>query len=113
MSVRAADLMRPAMSAAFDLFAGDVTYRRGGVPPVVIKAAVRDFKGDTLFGSAMQSDRLATVRARDIVAAGLAKPQRYDQLDATEGTFVVIDWRAHPAVGEPMFFKLAIRGGTK
>jgi hypothetical protein len=105
--------MRPGITAAFELFADAVTYRRGVSGAWPLKAAARDFRGDDLFGSAIQSDRLAVVRARDFDSLGIGRPQRYDRVQLNDGEFVVIDWRAAPPMGEAVFYRLAVRGGTK
>jgi hypothetical protein len=112
VSVAAADIMRGPMGAAFELFAGIVSYSRGaGTWP--LKAAVRDFKGVDVFGSAAVGDRLAVVRQADFVQLGIGAPARYDIVTLVDGTFVVIDWRAAPAVETPVFYRLALRGGTR
>lgn len=113
MTVRAADVIRKPASAVFDMFAAPVTYERPGAVRQDIKAAVRDFRGDDLFGSAVVGDRLAVVRAADFLGLGLSAPQKFDRVDMADGVFVVMDWRAAPPVGEPVFFRLAVRGGSR
>jgi hypothetical protein len=109
---QAAEILRRPMAAAFEAFAGPVQYRRAAAQ-IAIQAAVRDFRGADLFGSAAVGDRLVVVRAPDFLAASLGNPQRYDSIILADGEFTVIDWRAAPPVDTPVWFRLAVRGGTR
>lgn len=110
----AASILRGAMASAFPMFSGAVTYERNNVPiSDALPAAVRDFRGETLFGSAEVGDRLAVIWASDFAALGIGDPQKYDAVIMADGRFTVHDWRVNPPVGTPVFYRLAIRGGSK
>jgi hypothetical protein len=113
MTTRAADLFRRPAAAVFELFAAAVAYERLSTSRPGLKAAVRDFRGDDLFGAAAVGDRLVVVRYGDFEALGLGAPQRFDRVVMADGIFIVTDWRAAPPVGTPVFYRLAVRGGTK
>lgn len=110
----AASILRNAMAPAFPMFSGPVTYLRNDVPiSDALPAAVRDFRGETLFGSAEEGDRLAVIWAADFAALGIGDPQKYDAVLMGDGRFSVMDWRVNPPGGTPVFYRLAIRGGSK
>lgn len=111
---QAGNLLRTAFAPAFPMFSGPITYERNGVPITdALPAAVRDFRGIDLFGSAEVGDRLAIIPFEAFAAMAIGPPQRYDRVVMIDGHFSVADWRYHPPIGTPVWVKLAIRGGSK
>jgi len=105
------------MRTVFASFARDVTYRLHTGETATVKAFIRGIKEDDLFAGAMQQDQVAQVDAVVWKAAfpSRQQPQRYDRIitPANGQTFAVESFRGAPNDGEPVFFKLLLRGGQQ
>jgi hypothetical protein len=90
-----------------------VYVQNDGVTIATILAYVRGLRAEDLFASALQQDLVAVTDAAAFAIAFPARstPQRFDRLRIEATSYAVEDWRAAPAFGNPVFFKLQLRGG--
>lgn len=101
------------IAVVLDMFATPVTVTRNadGLAKDVPMFA-RGLRGTELMGGAYQSDRLAVFRVSDWEAQfGATPPVRFDKMALRAGSFSVEDVRAAPETGQPVFFKVLLRGG--
>jgi len=112
------EVIRGTQQAFFAKFAKINTYRLG--PPNEATQAdigmfLRGVREDDLFAGAMQQDQVAILDA-DLWASyfpSRRSPMRLDRVITPKGTYAVEQWRGAPNDGEPVFYKLLLRGGSQ
>lgn len=92
---------------------GPCDYEQGGTSRA-LTAFVRGLGTDDTWANAQQTDMLAIINADDFaVAFPASRPKKYDRLRTPTRSYSVEEWRAAPASGDPVVWKLLVRGGTQ
>jgi len=109
------DSSSPSMLAAFRQFASTLTYVSADKTKIgTVRGFARGVREDDLFAEAMQQDITVIIDAPAFVAEmGADTPRKLDRVRLPSGTYAVEVWRASPASGVPVFFKLLVRGGQQ
>jgi hypothetical protein len=91
------------------------TYTVLNGPQAELTAYVRGVRAEDLFAGANQQDVAAVIDAQAFRAAfpTRAYPQRLDRLRVDGASWAVEEWRGSPNDGQPVFFKLLLRGGRQ
>jgi len=114
------DFGAPKWRALLNVAGEDVAYQGYGLSVFVpLRAYVTGMRSDNSpFGGAMQSDKMAVIDAARFAAAfpGRVRPLKFDRL-RTLGpmgmTYTVEEWRGAPDGGDPVVFRILLRGGNQ
>jgi len=110
------DSIRGTQQQFFKMFARPATYRLNPTGETSsIPMFLRGLREDDLFAGAMQQDQVAVLDANVWLGAFPSRqtPARLDRVTSPKGTYAVEQWRGAPNDGEPVFFKLLLRGGSQ
>lgn len=115
-----ADFGAPHWRGLLKIAGSDVAYQGYGLSVgVTLRAYVTGMRSDNSpFGGAMQTDRMAVLDAAQFAAAFPARPRplRFDRL-RTLGpmgmTYTIEEWRGSPEDGDPVVFRILLRGGNQ
>jgi len=109
------DATSPGFRAVLAGFASTLTYVLADRTTIgTIRAYARGVTADDAFPEALQQDMLVVADAPYFtVTMGQDTPRHLDRVRLPSGTYTVETWRASPASGTPVLFKLLVRGGQQ